>query len=69
MSDDDDDDERYGPRDAVDEEVRGTMAIPRINLSLNGGLLKLSPPSSKLAERRKVRFNSISLSQPSSPSL
>jgi len=71
MSDDEDDEEQYGPRDENDDEVRGTMAIPlpKNNLSLSGGLLKLSPPSSKLAERRKVRFNSVSLSQPSSPSL
>ena len=70
MSDDEDEDQ-YGPRDENDDEVRGTMAIPlpKNNLSLSGGLLKLSPPSSKLAERRKVRFNSVSLSQPSSPSL
>lgn len=60
MSDDDGDD-----CEDKNEVVEGMMAIPQKG-SFTVGLLKLSPPSSKLAERRrKVRFNSVSLSSPS----
>lgn len=50
------------------EEVSGMISIPARSQA-GGGLLKLSPPSSKLAQRRQVRYNSVSLSPPSSPSL
>lgn len=59
MSETDDDDE---------DEVDGQRPIPARH-QYGGSILQLSPPSSSLAERRKLRFNSVSLSQPSSPSL
>jgi len=50
------------------EEPLGRMAIPAKGSS-TADVLKLSPPSSSLAQRRKCRFNSVGGSPPSSPSL
>lgn len=62
MSDDDDD------YDGSSSDTANVMKIPSKS-NLGGELLKLSPPSSKLAERRKLRYNSVSVSPPMSPSL
>ena len=65
MSDDECDD---GSLDTKEEAIDGMVAIPP--RSQHGGdLVKLSPPSSKLAQRRALRYNSVSVSPPSSPSL
>jgi len=57
-----------GDMDISDDEEEGGIAIPGRRVH-SVGLLKLSPPSSKLAERRKLRLHSVSLSPQCSPSL